>query len=109
MAMLREDATAEERKLRPPVATDDADISVRVHRTLFTTALEDPQLLEMLSPLFKKLLEARSAKVKKGQAIPRISEVDIALSEPKWSFDLEWISVDFSDGERVGANKLAVD
>jgi hypothetical protein len=86
MAILREDATPEERKLRPPPAAENADVSVRVHRTLLTSALEDPQLLQQLMPLFTKLLEARpGSENANGHA-------------PTWSIDLNWVSMDFNKG-----------
>jgi hypothetical protein len=88
VAVLRENATAEERKLRPPMPTSESDVAVRMHRTLFTGALEDPELMQNLSPFFEKLLEARA-------------QQDAAAAAPKWLFDLEWLSLDFTDADRL--------
>ena len=97
MAILREDATADERKLRPPPAREGADVSVRVHRTLFTSAIEDPQLLQEIAPLFIKLLDARAKQEKatRQQTMKTSNEL-----EPKWAIDLEWLSLDFEDPGR---------
>jgi hypothetical protein len=93
MAILREDATPEERKLRPPPAAESADVSVRVHRTLLTSALADPQLLEQLMPLFTKLLEARAG----GE--------NANGSAPTWSIDLNWVSMDFDKKAEGGGSR----
>ena len=58
MGLVREDATADERKLRPPVALEDSDVSVRLHRSLLTSAIEDPQLVQTLAPMLTRLLDA---------------------------------------------------
>ena len=94
VAILRENATAEERKLRPPMPTADSDVAVRVHRTLFTGALEDPQLLQNLAPFFEKLLEARAEQERDARKQPANGTPAAA---PKWAFDLEWLSLDFTD------------
>jgi hypothetical protein len=95
VAILRENATAEERKLRPPMPTSDSDVAVRVHRSLLTTALQDPELLQNLSPLFEKLLQARALEEREAK-----TRGDAAAAAPKWLFDLEWLSLDFTDVER---------
>jgi hypothetical protein len=94
VAILRENATAEERKLRPPMPTSDSDVAVRMHRTLFTGALEDPELMQNLSPLFQKLLEARQEKERDAR---KSSTIAATAAAPKWAFDLEWLSLDFTD------------
>jgi hypothetical protein len=97
MAILREDATTDERKLRPPPARVGADVSIRVHRTLFTSAIDDPQLLQEMAPLFTKLLDARAKQERetRQQTMNTSNE-----SEPKWAIDLEWLSLDFEDPGR---------
>jgi hypothetical protein len=97
MALIREDATAEERKLRPPPALDNSDVSVRVHRTLLTSAIEDPQLIQNLAPLLSKLLEARATQEGDAGRAPAIGAQD---SDAKWAIDLEWVSLDFKDANR---------
>lgn len=97
MALLREDATAEERKLRPPPALQDSDISVRVHRTLFTSAVEDPQLVQNLAPLLAKLLEARTRQGDKSERSPNGGTQN---ADTKWAVDLDWVSLDFKDTNR---------
>lgn len=87
MALIRQDATEEERSLRPPVPLDDADVSLRFHRTLLTTAMKDPQLIQTLTPLLKKLWEAQvhSTGDTTGSKLER---------ETKWDIDLDWVSLD---------------
>jgi hypothetical protein len=97
VAILREDATAEEHKLRPPPAKEDSDIAVRVHRTLFTTAMEDPELMQNLSPLFQKLLEARADPLENDRA-KTASGGD--APNPSWEVNRGWLSLDFKDTNR---------
>jgi hypothetical protein len=97
MAILREDATAEERKLRPPPAQANSDVSVRVHRTLLTSAIEDPQLMQDLTPLFSQLLDARANQVAEAGRTAANAAQD---PDAKWAFDLEWVSLDFKDPTR---------
>ena len=97
MALIREDATAEERKLRPPPALDNSDVSVRVHRTLLTSAIKDPQLIQNLAPLLTKLLEARTNQ--EGNA-GRTLATGAQNTDAKWAIDLEWVSLDFKDVNR---------
>jgi len=92
MALIREDATAEERKLRPPPAQEASDVSVRVHRTLLTSAIKDPQLMQKLAPLFTKLLEARAKQESEAGSTSISGARD---TDTKWGFDLEWVSLDF--------------
>jgi hypothetical protein len=95
VAILRENATAEEYRLRPPPAKENADVSVRVHRTLFTSAVENPQLLQKLSPLFQQLLEAREPREGRQR-----SSRDPSAAAPQWNIDFEWLSLDFQDTDR---------
>jgi hypothetical protein len=97
VAIIREDATAAERKLRPPSAKPSADVSLRVHRTLFTSAIEDPQLLTDLSPLFNQLLEAR-AKQSASVKTARTGSTTTAMQDPnvKWSMEAGWLVMDFT-------------
>jgi hypothetical protein len=97
MAIIREDATLEERKLRPPAAMEGADVSVRVHRTLFTSAIEDPQLIQNLAPLLTKLLDARSKQ--NGEGV-RTNASDKPGTDANWAIDSEWVSLDFTDTSR---------
>jgi hypothetical protein len=96
-AILREDATTAERKLRPPPPRAGADVSVRVHRTLFTGAIQDPQLLQEVAPLFIKLLDARA---KQENDSNQQDSGAANKSEPAWAIDLEWLSLDFEDPGR---------
>jgi hypothetical protein len=97
MAILREDATPEERKLRPPPAKPDSDVSLRVHRRLFVSAIKDPELLKNLTPLFVKLLEARANQEGGTGGRPEKGAED---TDAKWDIDLEWLSLDFKDANR---------
>jgi hypothetical protein len=95
VAILRENATPAERKLRPPMPTADSDVAVRVHRSLFTTALQDPQFMQNLSPFFDKLLQARALEEREAR-----TRAEAEAAAPKWNFDLEWLSLDFTDVDR---------
>jgi hypothetical protein len=92
VALIREDATEEERKLRPPPALEDSDVSVRVHRTLFTSAIEDPQLIQNLAPLLTTLLEARA---KQEGNSGRSSNSALKDPEATWGIESGWVSLDF--------------
>jgi hypothetical protein len=98
MAILRERATAEERKLRPPPADPHADVSVRIHRTLLTSAIADPELMQNLSPLFTKLLEARPKQ--DSERTRPATATTAAAATPKWSIAGGWILLDFKDTSR---------
>ena len=74
--------------------TADSDVAVRVHRTLFTDALDDPQLLQNLTPFFEKLLEARAEEERETNNRPANGT---PATTSTWAFDLQWISLDFSD------------
>jgi hypothetical protein len=93
MAMVRQAATAEERKLRPPRVEGDPDVAVRVHRTLLTRAITDPQVRQSLAPLFGKLLKAR---MEQGKAAVLGKQTD-GPDDAKWSLDAEWLTMDFAD------------
>jgi hypothetical protein len=97
VAILREDATPEERKLRPPLPRHETDISLRAHRTLFTSAIEDPKLMQNLGPLFVKLLEARANQDSRAK---RTSAKGSQDTDTKWAVDLHWLSLDFKDTSR---------
>jgi hypothetical protein len=97
MALLRERATAEERKLRPPPADPAADLSVRVHRTLLASAIADPDLMQHLAPLFTKLLEARA---QQPQNPTRPGTASPPPPAPEWSITAGWVSLDFKDTTR---------
>ena len=89
MGLVREDATADERKLRPPVALEDSDVSVRLHRSLLTSALEDPQLVQTLAPMLTRLLDALAKQ--DGGADSTLA----TRGKMKWTIDLDWLSLDF--------------
>ena len=94
MGLVREDATADERKLRPPVALEDSDVSVRLHRSLLTSAIEDPQLVQNLAPMLTRLLDALAKQ--EGGADSTLT----TRGKMKWAIDLDWLSLDFKDGSR---------
>ena len=94
MGLVREDATADERKLRPPVALEDSDVSVRLHRSLLTSAIEDPQLVQTLAPMLTRLLDALA-----NQDRGTDSALAIARNM-KWAIDRNWLSLDFKEGSR---------
>jgi hypothetical protein len=60
--------------------------------------MEDPELVQKLSPLFQQLLEARSPREKKVR--PGEGNAAADKTAPEWSVNLEWMSVDFKDIER---------
>jgi hypothetical protein len=97
MAILREGATSEERQLRPPPARAGSDVSLRVHRSLFTRAIADPQLLQDLTPLFEKLLQAQ-AKQKTSESVSSSATTTAAQRPvPNWSMDSGWLIMDFGE------------
>ena len=59
MAMIRQNATAEELSLRPPMVVGDPDFAIRVNRGLFGQAIADSELAETLAPLAVKLFGSR--------------------------------------------------
>jgi hypothetical protein len=93
MAMVRREATIGERKLRPPRVEGNPDVAVRVHRTMMTRAMADPEIRDDIGPLIK-LLQSRF-----GQNETTDSKADKGLPNgtAKWSFDLDWLSLDFKD------------
>jgi hypothetical protein len=94
MAMVRVDAVDAERKLRPPVVEGNPDVAVRVHRAMLTQAITDPQVRDDLAPLFAKLLKGRFDRkelVVAGDEAGRLAE------STKWSVDLDWLALDFTD------------
>jgi len=97
IGIFRENATPEERRIRPPMPTADSDVAVRVHRTLFTDALDDPQLLQNLVPFFGNLLEARAESERDTRKDPANGTTATTTT---WAFDLQWLSLDFSDIDR---------
>jgi hypothetical protein len=65
------------------------------------SAIEDPELLKNLAPLFVKLLEARANQEAgadgRSAKAPKDKDKD---SDAKWAIDLEWLSLDFKDTSR---------
>jgi SLA1 homology domain 1, SHD1 len=97
MAMIRREATSEERKLRPPMIDGNPDVAVRMHRAMLTRAMTDPKIRDDLAPLFVKLLNARFAQKKdSGSKAEKTSPPDTT----KWSFDSDWLAMDFMDSVR---------
>jgi hypothetical protein len=104
VAIIREDATDDERKLRPPPARASADVSLRVHRTLFTSAIEDPQLLTDVAPLFNQLLEARAKPGGNAKGSPTGTATTVTQDpNVKWSMESGWLVMDFT---KPGAKEL---
>ena len=97
MAMIRREANNEERKLRPPMIDGNPDVAVRMHRAMLTRAMADPKIRDDLAPLFAKLLNARFAQNKdSGSKGEKKSPPDTT----KWSFDSDWLAMDFMDSAR---------
>ena len=94
MAMVRSDATAEERSLRPPAIEGTPDFAIRVHRTLITSALADPEVTETLAPAFGRLLNARIAE---SATAAIAADTTAADDSTKWSVGLDWLTLDFKE------------
>jgi hypothetical protein len=94
MAMVRPEATTDERKLRPPGVKGNPDVAVRVHRAMLSRAIADPQVRDSLAPQFVKLLDARFKQNRDGSSQrERKPSADLT----KWSINLDWLSLDFND------------
>ena len=93
MAMVRQEATADERKLRPPSVSGNPDVAVRMHRAMLTRAMIDPKIQKDFAPIFLKLLNARWNQKDGSSTAGNTSPNDSA----KWSFELDWLSMDFTD------------
>jgi hypothetical protein len=97
MAMLREGASAEEYKLRPPSIEGNPDFAIRLNRAILGTAIGDSQTAEQLSPWLVKLLQARVA----GMAsAARGSSTESAGDVTQWSINRDWVAMEFTDGGR---------
>jgi hypothetical protein len=96
MAMVRVTAKGDERKLRPPRVIGDPDVAVRVHRSLLSRAIADPELRENLAPLFGNVLKARFQPV---ASITMGADKDAPADTSQWSFDLDWLTLDYTDAE----------
>jgi hypothetical protein len=94
MAMVRVDAADAERKLRPPAVEGNPDVAVRVHRAMLTQAITDPQVRADLAPLFAKLLKGR---FDRKELVAAGDEVGRAAESTKWSINLDWLALDFTD------------
>jgi SLA1 homology domain 1, SHD1 len=93
MAMVRREATAEERKLRPPKVSGNPDVAVRMHRAMLTRAMVDPKIQKDFAPIFLKLLNARLSQKDGSSMAGKTSPNDTT----KWSFELDWLMLDFMD------------
>jgi hypothetical protein len=97
MAVVRREATTEERQLRPPKVDGNPDVAVRMHRAMLTRAMIDPKVQTDLAPLFLKLLNARFAR---SQEADSKAGKESPADTSKWSFDLDWLALDFTDSAR---------
>jgi SLA1 homology domain 1, SHD1 len=97
VAMIRGEATTDERKLRPPLVDGNPDVAMRVHRAMLTRAIADPQIRNDWGPAFIKVLNARfNHKQEAGAQDDKKSPID----STKWAFDLDWLAMDFMDSTR---------
>jgi hypothetical protein len=104
MAMIRDDASAEEYALRPPPVTGDPDFAIRVNRNLFGTAIADSDFSQQLGPLVVQLLEARFV----DKAIAIVAPGAKPTKNPtNWSIDRNWLSMEFTDTDRQQAQATA--
>ena len=97
MAMLREGASAEEFKLRPPSIEGKPDFAIRVNRAILGTTIGDSKTAEQLSPWLVKLLHARVAGM---AAAARGSSTESADDVTQWSIDRDWVAMEFTEGGR---------
>jgi SLA1 homology domain 1, SHD1 len=97
MAIVRVAANGDERKLRPPRVQGDPDVAVRVHRSLLSRAIADPELRENLAPLFGNVLNARIEQV---ASVAMGADKDAPADTSQWSFDMHWLTLDYTDPEQ---------
>jgi len=97
MATIREGASAEELKLRPPTIEGSPDFAIRVNRALLGTTLGDSQTAEQLSPWLVKMLQARVAAM---SAAARGTSVQSADDITQWSIGRDWVAMEFTAGGR---------
>ena len=97
MAMLREGASEEEFKLRPPAIEGTPDVAIRVNRAILGNCAGDSQTAEQLSPWLVKLLQARVAGM---AAAVRGSSTESADDVTQWSIDRDWVAMEFTEGGR---------
>jgi SLA1 homology domain 1, SHD1 len=97
MAMIRQGASPEELRLRPPPVDGEPDFAIRVNRALLGTTIGDSQLTQQLTPLLFKLLEARvmAKAIAAGKPV-----VGTPGNSTKWSLDQNWLVMDFADTGR---------
>ena len=96
MAMIRTDTTAEERNFLPPSITGSPDVAIRVHRTLLTSALADPEISKNLAPVFGRLLKARIGE----SAAKAIEGSKPAEDSTNLSIGLDWLTLDYKDSSQ---------
>jgi hypothetical protein len=106
MAMLREGASAEEMKLRPPSIEGKPDFAIRVNRAILGTALGDSQTAEQLSPWLLRLLQARVASMAAAARGPSTESSDDIT---QWSINRDWVAMDFTGGGRSVSRVNRVD
>jgi hypothetical protein len=97
MAMVRREANTEERKLRPPIVEGNPHVAVRVHRAMLARAMADSQVRDDLAPRFAELLNARFHGNAGAGSKP---DKDSPGDSTKWTFDLDWLILDFVDPAR---------
>lgn len=100
MAMIRQNATAEELSLRPPMVVGDPDFAIRVNRGLFGQAIADSELSETLAPLAVQLLGSRFVEKALAAAAPKAEQL---AESAKWSIDHDWVALEFTDVARLRA------
>jgi hypothetical protein len=93
LAMIRREATVDERKLRPPRVEGNPDVAVRVHRAMMTRAAADPEIREDLAPLIKVL----KSRFGLNETTDSKGDKGLPNGNAKWSFDLDWLTLDFKD------------
>ena len=94
LAMIRNGATAEEKRLRPPQINGNPHVAIRVNRVLLRHALADPEFNQTVVPLLAKIFKTRLAE----QAIALVNPVEEPRDEStKWSLADDWLTLDFTD------------
>ncbi len=97
MAMIRQDANAEEKSLRPPPVEGNPDVAIRVNRILLSRVFANPQIGPKIASVLSKLLIAQGAE--KAIVVSYASE-ELPQNQEKWSVGRDWLTLEYTDPRR---------
>ena len=90
VTMYRSEGTPEERKMAPPAIEGRPQIALRVHRSVVGRALTDPNIREVLQPLFDSMLQ--NSTEQKTASSMKVAQPIVQL---RWSPDSDWLMLDY--------------